>query len=261
MHYRLSSGQSFWTVVLFLVAVGCSLPASADLIEFKNVVVDEDDIFQDSVPAGFSFTSPTGDPNSNLINFPTNFKASALANEPALDFVDGTLSLTISAVGDFYMGSILVSETGIYSLMGPGTAATQVAVGTAVYISINEVNGSWINPVVFSQEMTFTPKADGNFNLVDDPGDPLAWDGSVLLDIAAALQQAEVAGGATKVVISLDNALFASREVDSEALIRKDDLSILVNNGGGTPLVPEPSTMLLVLLGSGLLLVRRLRRS
>ena len=49
------------------------------------------------------------------------------------------------------------------------------------------------------------PKADGDFTLVDNPGDPVAWEGSVLLNIAAALQRQPKIAEKAKLHLTLKN--------------------------------------------------------
>ena len=96
--------------------------------------------------------------------------------------------------------------------------------------------------------MIFSPSG-GTYDLINDPGFGVIWNGSLDVDLTQALIDASVPfiSGVTEVDVDLDNILTAISETGSSATIGKKDFQ----GFSVTAVVPEPSTALL--LGFGLM--------
>ncbi len=209
-----------------------------------------EDSSTDATPL-FGEPSVSGD----SLNFsPPSFGANA--SNGSIDLTDGTLITTIeSKPGNNRSGieEIRFSERGDYTLAGNGTASTYTTVTCSLFVRITETTAGSISPIVGTFYMTFTP-SDGSYYLPDDPGIGVIWQGSVVVDVDAMLADAGRAGEkALKVDLSLDNTLVAVSEAGTLAYIKKKQAEGITI----TTVVPEPTAMGLLLLGS--LLLRRRR--
>ena len=194
----------------------------------------------------------------NTLDFnPVGFSASS--SDGGVDITDGNLAMRIHAHAGSYIEKLMFSEGGDFTMAGFGTDATVVDVTANFFIDVYEVDGLAIDVVSTNVSMTFSPNVEGTFRLeTDGGGGPLftgVWSGSLMLDVDALLDSAgiEYAFGATKAAINLDNTLVAVSEDGTQSLIAKKDFK-----GFSITVVPEPSTLLLGLLGAvGLLRMRR----
>lgn len=208
--------------------------------------VSEDSI-TDPVPL---FDNPATFGNA-LVFTPVNFGATA--QNGGMDITDSTLTTTIEAKSGKSIQTINFSEAGDYSLIGVGTAATTAVVNATYFVRVVEVNGSPISPVQSNGSLSFSPSG-GTYDLVNDPGAGIIWNGTVAIDVDAILAAASVQGRATKVLLSLDNQLIATSEQGTVSFIKKktsDGVVIIVN-------VPEP-TMLGLIGGVAITALRRRR--
>lgn len=189
--------------------------------------------------------------------------AVASATDGASDITDIQLNydariLTANEVAGG-MTSLLISESGDYSLFGSGTAATRIAGGLSVDIDILEVDGQAIDPI------SLFASASAVRDLVGDGPVVLApWNNAVLVEFGPTLaaNDIEFDFGVTKAEIAIDDQLIAISEPSSVAFIAKKDFTIspgIQPNPGFA--VPEPGAALLLLGAGGVLAARRGRRS
>ncbi|HBO43171.1 MAG TPA: hypothetical protein DD670_04400 [Planctomycetaceae bacterium] len=243
-------------LVVGLLVLGAENGAWADPIYYTTQVGEDvvfDSIREDSATDPTPLYGPPTVSANSLVFFPVSFKAYASEMHPAVDLTDGTMSMTIRSLQGGPILGILVRESGDFTLGGLGTANTIAAVATPMFVTITQVDGQSITPISFSQSMTYSPKANGKFNLLDDEGVGETWEGLALLDVAGALAAAGIQGAATKVTLSLDNVLLATSEAASVAYIAKKQFGIEV-------LIPEPSTLTLLILACVGFLARGRRR-
>lgn len=242
-----------------LCALVCS-PAFAlpiNYFDFVGTNVTFEDVTEDSA------TDPTplwGAPtvSGDGLLFTPLAAFSATSSGGGADITDGKLDTTI-VVNDPNVGainSIFVTERGDYTLVGAGTAVTSTSVGAPVFLTLTEVNGIGITPTpLFSGNLVFTPSG-GTYNLIADPGTGVIWNGSLLIDVNAAMAAIKIDGRATKIVYHMDNTLTAISELSSIAFIAKKDgiVRLEVN-------VPEPASCVLACTGLALLGLFRRRRA
>lgn len=210
------------------------------------------------IPPGVSFLNVTessvGDPVplygapsyfiTGMTFTPTPTFAASSAGGGA-DLTDGQLNFTIATAGGLGITDVNLAEGGVYSLTGIGTANTQTQAGASLKVTVTEINGVGIAPILLPSSL-----ASVSFNLVANPGAAQAWGLGVSVDVAAALG---VNQRATRVDVVIDNALLAVSEPGSNASIAKTSFGIDID-------VPEPTTGAMAVLALCGLGASRLRR-
>lgn len=242
--------------MLSVVAIGMLVVSVAQGVpinygNFHGVSVVYQQVTEDST------TDPTplyGAPSisGDSLNFsPVSFGASA-TGAGGIDLTDGTLATSLVSIAGYYIEKIQFSERGDYTLFGNGTTNTNATVTNSMFIRITHATGGDITPVTATVNMTFNP-SDGTYDLVNDPGIGIIWQGDTLVDIDAMLAAAGYGDRkATKVDITIDNTLAVLSEAGTTAYIKKKQAEGVTI----TAIVPEPATIGLLLLG-GLWLRRR----
>jgi len=234
-----------------LVVVGLLWPLTAASVPINygdvvgiNVIYRQ--VTEKTLSAGDAdglFGAPVG--SGDAIDFnPVGF-ASQSSGFLGNDITDVELTFGIEAKPNHLIDSIILTETGDYTLVGTGDAGTLAAVASSVIIEVLEVDFQAIVPIQIQTSMTFTP-SDGDFDLFNDGSAILAgWTGSLDFDVAGFLADNLIIGDATLIQVTLDNQLVTLSQDGTTAFIAKKDtdgLSITTN-------VPEPSTGLLATLG------------
>jgi hypothetical protein len=246
-------------VLAAVLAVGLAPLAVAGPISYGDFVgstvtfldVTEDSGTDPLPPALYGPPTLAGD---SLSFAPVSFNAFSPLGVPVLDITDGLLTTTILSAPGYGIAGIRVDEAGDYTLVGWGTADTKVSVSAPIFLTILEVNGVGISPIFRSGDVVYSPNANGDFNLIDDPGVGVIWEGSGFIDVAAILAGAGINGCATKVELSVNNVLVAASEDRSIAYIAKKQFGITV-----IP-IPEPSCLTLLGIGIGGVLLTMWRR-
>jgi hypothetical protein len=165
---------------------------------------------------------------------PTNFVSFASGGNS--DVTDGQLNFGVSSTAGA-ITDISLFEAGDYTLVGAGTAATQALAGAIMRITVTEIDGAPVAPIAL------TPvNASVGFNLLANPGIVQPWSLGLTSSISSQLMSQGVPFriGATRVEVVIDNSLVTMSETSSLAFIAKKDFRIT--------LVPEPSSLLLLLL-------------
>jgi hypothetical protein len=228
-------------LILPLVATANSISYgdfTGTIVRFTNV--SEDTVIPTHpVPL---FGTPTVS-NNALVFSPTAYSANSTGGTP--DLTDSHLSMTISALDGNSIPAIKFAESGLYSLTGAGTLVTKASVSSPVWLTITKVGGNAITPILLSSSVTFN-SGGGVYQLPGNAGENVAWSGSVLFDVSAALRDNGISGSATEVLLTLNDTLTAESEVSCSASIGKTSAQVSVEP---EQTVPEPATI--VLLGIG----------
>jgi len=192
--------------------------------------------FLDFDPLSFatSSSSSTGTNNSNILDGQLNF--TVMSNDSLFDITN-----------------VVISESGDFTTIGLGAAQATATVAAPVLYTVTHVGGNPLGtPVAGSGNVVFTPNG-GTYGIADGPTG--FWDGTLDVDIRAALDAAGVGGPATKIEFVLDNTLTTSAIDGGSAFIAKKDFNVDVVG----EVVPEPSSLSLLGLGF-LMFLGRVRR-
>lgn len=247
--------------LLALVASGPALNAAsinygtfnlpAEGIMFQNVTESSG---TDAVPL-------YGPPDPYVVGLdfdPANFVSTSSGG--SADVTDGQLNFTIMGLsnvnGSVGVSTIGLFEAGDYTLAGAGGLGTSVSAGAIMRATVTQINGLAVAPInLIPVNASFSDSLPGA--VVVAP-----WSLGLTLDVASQLSGLGFGANdvATKVEISINNALVSSSEVSSVAFIAKKEFQISLTSGTvGDPFIPEPSTLALasLLLGIGATCGRR----
>ena len=206
------------------------------------------------IAPGFTFTNVTESSGTDVVPLygapvpfvtgldfdPKSFVASAVSG--AADITDGQLNFGVSGqvngLNITAVKSISLGEGGDFTLIGSGTAATQVVGGAILKVKVTEIDGVAVAPIDLSPV-----NASVNYNLAANAGVVQPWSLGMLVDVEAQLLTLGVpfAVGATKVDVVINNQLVAISEPSTVAFIAKKDFVIGLVPELGT--LPEPATL------------------
>lgn len=172
---------------------------------------------------------------------PTAFLAAS--NGGGADITDGQLNFALQAEPGQAIGAVAISEGGAFTLVGGGTAASQVLAGVNMSIVVTQIDGVPVAPVSLGSVNQWLSK-----NLLADPGLLQPWSLNVSMNVATALAALghTFTVGATRIEAVVDNSLVALSEPVSIARISKTDFRIDVTpDPHGFP-SPEPTGLALI---------------
>jgi hypothetical protein len=168
----------------------------------------------------------------------------ASANGGGVDLTDGQLNFTIHATSPGVGISVVsLSESGLYSLSGVGTAATTASIGAILRATITEIDGVDVAPIALAPS-----NASVGFNLLANPGVDQPWSLGIGLNIVG---QLPIGQKATEVEVVIDNVLVAVSERETSSTASKNDFRITIT----TDDVPETGSTILLLGGAFSLIV------
>ena len=236
-------------VLAVLVVSAAHRPAIAVPINYGSHVgntvdyinVTEDTTTGDTQPL---FGAPIFSADSIDFN-PVGFDAAASGTGDS-DTTGASLKFLIMSHAGKAITNISFSEAGDTTLGGLGNDATSTSVVASGTLTVSQVDGVAIAPIVAPIALTFSPSG-GTYGLLSDgAGGPIfhtPWTGSLLVNVGQILTQAGVpfSFGASKVAIDLVNTLSATTQTGTAAVISKKDfggISITVN-------IPEPTSLML----------------
>jgi hypothetical protein len=224
-------------------------------------------LFPPNLPGLGLFGTPTVSGDS-LDFSPINFFADSQFQVPVFDHTDGHLIFGVMAKSGHAIKVISFQEGGGLSVVGNGSDVTQVDVSAVGFIDVFEVDNVTIDKVTIPINLTFNfgsngPEDNGTWRRFSEGlVNGFLWTGAQSIDIKQWLldnTNIDVEFGATKIGVALDNSLYAESEPFSGAFIDKKDfggLSITVD----APVIPEPATWVLAILGLAAVASRRSAR-
>jgi hypothetical protein len=217
------------------------------------------------VPPGITFTNVTESSGTDPVPLygPPSYFTTGMDFDPmvfvstaaggAQDFTDGQLNF---GVGDtpggnqIAINTIQLFEAGDFSLLGTGTSATQAIAGAIIRVTVTEINGVPVAPIVLSPS-----NASVTFNLVSNPGLVQPWSLGTTINVDGQLAANQ---NATRVEVAIDNQLATLSQLNTEAFIAKKEF--ILNVSTITTIVPEPTGLCLLGAIAGATLLKRSRR-
>lgn len=250
-----SAAPSLLLLILFASAPYTLAAAPANYGDFGPDFPPGGVIYQDVTESSGTddlplFTAPTitGD---DLDFDPKGFIASAADGNS--DVTDGQLNFTLQVLEGAGVLSLLLSESGDFTLFGTGTAATAVSAGLSMDIDILEVDHQPLPEPI----SVFASNSIVRDLVTDGPVVLAPWDNGVFIEFSPILtaNQIDFDLGVTRAEIVIDDQLLATSETLSIATIAKKDFRIEPELEG-IP-VPEPAAAALLILGGFAFLRRR----
>lgn len=193
---------------------------------------------------------------TNTLDFdPTGFGATSVGPIPGADITEGQLNFGFHTIPGAGIAGITLSESGDFTLVGSGSANTQVNTGLFVQVEISHVNG-----VALGSPITITGSASYNADLVNNAGLNQPWSLSLAIDFGPALTNAgfnPLVDYATAGEVVSNNGLIAISEgaPSTVAQLAKKDYKV---NPWVAP-IPEPGSIALLAIGAMALMPRRRR--
>lgn len=226
--------------------------ASIDYGNFFGNTVEYEQVTESSATSALPLYGPPVIAGNSLTFSPPDFAATSTNGGPP-EITDGHLNTTIVGIGNSVIPDLEISEAGDYTLAGIGTDATSVSVAAPVILRITGINGVSVNPIQFATNVIFTPDG-GTYTLPGDAGVGVIWTGFVSTSFDSIIASAGLTGHATQVIFDMDNTLTAFSQTGTIAFIQKKVSSDVV-----LTVVPEPTSIGLMAMGSLSLLARRRR--
>ena len=218
------------TNLIFALAITLSLAtfASADIInygDFDGDSVTYIDVTESSLESGALYGAP--EIIGNELDLPgTGFTSES--NNGEVEFLDGRLTFMIEADPGSTISSVTIEEFGAYFTFGEDSLASVSSIAFVETLEGGIFNG------------TFDFLATGG--ALPDSG---AWQQSLTITFPET----------TKVTVTLDNQLFTFADDPGVAFIDKKGVDIRV----GKNVIPEPSSLAILGLGSLAMAIRRRR--
>ena len=249
-HYRRAAAL---VVALALAVVACPGASWAATINYGN---------SGDIPPGITFSNVTESSGTDPVPLygPPSYFTTGMDFDPmgfvssagggASDFTDGQLNFAVGDTpggGQIAINTIQLFEAGDFSLLGVGTSATQAIAGAIIRVTVTEINGVPVAPIVLSPS-----NASVTFNLVSNPGLVQPWSLGTTINVDGQLASNQ---NATRVEVAINNQLATLSQPTSEAFIAKKEFIINV----GT-IIPEPTGLCLLGAIAGATLLKRSRR-
>jgi len=251
-HSAIHSRSICWIAVAVLTMCAGAAAVNAASINYGTFNLPADGImFQNVTESSGTDAVPLygpPDPFSVGLDFdPANFVSTSSGG--SADVTDGQLNFTIMGLsntnGSVGVSTVGLFEAGDYTLAGAGGLGTSVSSGAIMRATVTQINGLAVPPInLIPVNASFGDSLPGA--VVVAP-----WSLGLTLDVATQLSNLGFGANdvATKVEISINNALVSSSEVSSVAFIAKKEFQIeLTPDTVGNPFIPEPSTLVLTTL-------------
>lgn len=180
----------------------------------------------------------------NTLDFdPVSFGANATSG--AADITDGQLNFGIKTLPGTGLTSLLFTEGGDYSLVGAGTAATQVIAGVSARVTIQAVDG-----IMLATPIVVFGSSSVDYDLAANAGVLQGWNNGLLVEFGPALVLAGIdfESGVTMAEVAVDDQLIAISQPTSIAFIAKKDFVVTPGGDLETNEIPEPTSALIGVL-------------
>jgi hypothetical protein len=249
VHIRTGFARRAVVLLAFIALLAILQPAQAAIINYGNFnagAVTFGNVTESSGTDPVPLYGPPSPFPTGLDFDPATFVSTASGG--ASDVTDGQLNFSITGTGgQVAINSLSLFENGDFTLAGTGTAATQALAGAIIRVTVTEINGLPVAPLVLAPS-----NASVGFNLVANPGVVQPWSLGTSINIASQLAPGS---RATRVEVAIDNQLLSFSQTGSLAFIAKKDFNVQA----ATTIIPEPATLSLLVLP--FLATRRVRRA
>jgi hypothetical protein len=191
--------------------------------------------------AASQFGASSSNGQANILIHPTQTGAT--------DTTQGDVTTTVSAYTGVGITGLQFIESGDYTLIGTpaGSGSTGATVSAPVTITINQVNGAAITPIVANTSLVYTPGS--SFSLPANVGAGQIYDGYASVSLSNILAGYGISGYVTQVSWDLDNTLTATSQPGTVSQISKKVASSDSVTVSPVLTVPEPVSGSLLVLG------------